>query len=178
MQYVARTSVGILSTLIPRFGIRVLNVSNPVLRSRPALKYFTEVMCAKTLADIRSANASMGMVFPGVLLNRPYLIVLRSLLGLVTGVTHNYSYQTSATTELDMNFIRTVSIKDGKLSYLLFGDEASKPLRFNILLQQNEDTSITPSDKKGNLNSPEKGGEEPVEGNPKEPQSEQATPQP
>jgi hypothetical protein len=148
----ARTAHAVLTDLLPRYGIRVLNVNNPLLRSDEALKYFTKVLAAKTVADVRSARADLGLMDPTILPNRPYLLSYKSLLGYLLTVQNSTVFQSGAQTGIDLNYIRMFT-KDtqGNYKFWLLGgeDSSSKPLMFRNLTNDTYETS--PPEKSKNV---------------------------
>lgn len=137
-----RTAHGILSTLIPRFGIRVLPLNNPLLRSTPALQYFLRVACARMLADIRTANAPIGIYDPELLPNRPYLLANKGILGLISSISNSLTYQGSAGSSIDMQFLRQITRNSqNELEYMLIGGEASKPLQYKVISKWDQNTT-------------------------------------
>lgn len=123
----------ILVNLIPRYGIRVFSADNPVMRTPEAVRFFLKVICAKVVADIRSSHSTLGLSDPSIICNRPYLLSYKNVLGLLLRVSHSVQYQQSASTTLDLNYVRLIHQEgDGTYKFMLFGgdDLAAKPLAY------------------------------------------------
>jgi hypothetical protein len=127
---------GILVNLIPRYGIRVLPVYNPLLRDDPSRIYFLKVAAAKAVADIRSAHSTLGLSDPSIICNRPYLLSYKNILGLLLRVEHSIQYQSSANCSLDLNYVRLAQpIGKNQYKFMIIGgdDQAAKPLSYQVL---------------------------------------------
>jgi hypothetical protein len=127
---------GILVNLIPRYGIRVLPVYNPLLRDDESRIYFLKVVAAKAVADIRSAHSTIGVSDPSIICNRPYLLSYKNILGLLLRVEHSIQYQSSATCSLDMNYVRLAQPEgNNQYKFMIIGgdDRAAKPLAYQVL---------------------------------------------
>ncbi len=136
IKLISRTGHAILANLIPRYGIRVMPIDNPVMRTEEAVKYFLQVACARVVAEIRSAHSTLGLVDPAIISNRPYLLSYKNVLGTLLRINHDIQYQQSTTTSLDLNYIRLVKpLPDGTYKFMLIGGDnaAAKPLSYDGL---------------------------------------------
>jgi len=175
VEQIIRKAHGILSNMLPRFGIRVLQVSNPLLRSEEALTYFVKLMAARAVSDIRSASVSMAILDPAVLPNRPYIVTYKALLGNIVSVETNIGYMSEATMSVDLNYIRMITAtKDGGFKFRLIGSsEATKPLQYGKLTESDELDAVSQEVDNTSETTPEPSQQDISDGHP-----EQASPSP